>query len=385
MVWEGSDADSGPKGAYSLHGDILAYCEDAVVAMDSDQNVILFNLGAERLFGYLAEEVLGRPVAMLMPPSYRAHHPGAVASFDTTGARARRMGERGQVRGLRKNGEEFNADSTICRYEVDGVHVYAAIMRDVTERVQLELQLRRALSEAQAAHQVKSNFVMMMSHELRTPLNAIIGFSDIIANQVVGPVSPKYTEYARDVGDSARHLLAVINDILDMVRAGAQQIELTEAVFPLVTEVAAAVRLVRERAQQQDLTIEIDVPASLRIVADRQLMRQMLINLLTNAVKFTPRGGQIEVVTSEVQDGMLAINVIDNGIGISSADLPKVMEPFFQAANPLQRQHEGTGLGLSLVRSFAELHGGRFVLDSAYGIGTTAQIRLPASRVVRTP
>jgi PAS domain S-box-containing protein len=381
----GSRSSHRVDAGFGRHGDILAYCEDAVVAMNADHVVILFNPGAERLFGYAASEVLGRPVSMLMPASYRAHHAASVADFGATGARARSMGERGRVRGLRKNGEEFNADSTICRYEVEGEPVYAAIMRDVTERVQLEAHLRRALGEAQAANQAKSNFVAMMSHELRTPLNAIIGFSDIIANQVVGPVSARYSEYAQDICESARHLLAVINDILDMVRVGAQQIELTESVFPLVTEVAAAVRLVRERAQQQGLSIEIDVPASLRVNADRQLIRQMLINLLSNAVKFTPRGGHIDVAAAEGPDGALIIKVADNGIGISMDDLPKVTEPFFQAANPLQRQHEGTGLGLALVRSFAELHGGRLLLSSAYGIGTTAQIVLPAGRTACAP
>jgi signal transduction histidine kinase len=244
--------------------------------------------------------------------------------------------------------------------------------------------LARARDEAEAAARSKSEFLANMSHELRTPLNAIIGFSEIIKNQLMGPIgTPRYLDYINDIHRGATHLLEIINEILEYSRVEAGQLRLQERPVDLKSVMRACVRLMTERAEKAGVTLTVEFARDLPIVnADERLLSQIIINLLSNAVKFTPKGGEATIRAACGEDGGLTIQVSDTGIGIAEKDLGRVMERFGQADSSLGRRFEGTGLGLPLVKSFVEMHGGAFELKSRLGAGTTAIVRLPKERVI---
>jgi signal transduction histidine kinase len=223
-----------------------------------------------------------------------------------------------------------------------------------------------------------------MSHELRTPLNAIIGFSDIIKGELLGKIGvPAYQEYIGDIHQSACHLLQIINDILDIAKIEAGKAELREEEIDVKLTVESAMRLMRERAGNANLTLTTEVEEELpAFYADERLVKQILINLLSNAVKFTQPGGTVTVKSRREEDGSLLLAVCDTGIGIAEDDLARVMEPFGQADGALNRRFEGTGLGLPLVVRRVTLHGGRFQLESKVGVGTSAIMCFPGERLM---
>ena len=254
---------------------------------------------------------------------------------------------------------------------------------DITELKRREEALRAAREVAELANRSKSEFLANMSHELRTPLNAIIGFSEVILNQMFGPIAnPQYEEYIRDIHESGTHLFELINDILDVSKAEAGKLELHESTISMADVVARCMRLVAERAQRAQVTIEIDVAEDLpKLVADERKLKQIVINILSNAVKFTPEGGAIEVSAAVDVDGCMRFVVKDTGIGIAPEDIETVMAPFGQVDSRLARRYEGTGLGLPLTKSLVKLHGGDLAVESEVDAGTTIIIRLPAERL----
>jgi signal transduction histidine kinase len=235
---------------------------------------------------------------------------------------------------------------------------------------------------AERANEVKSMFLANVSHELRTPLNAIIGFSELMVGEMMGPLgNDKYRSYARDIHDSGSHLLAVINDILDLSKAEAGKLELEESWFPVHGVVASACRLLRQRTAAAELRLVVNVPADASMLhADERKLKQVLLNLLANAIKFTKPGGRVELTVAMSSAGIV-FAVEDTGIGIPAAYLDRVLLPFVQVDNSLSRPHQGTGLGLPLVKAIAELHGGRLEIESREGIGTTASVLLPPARL----
>jgi signal transduction histidine kinase len=241
-----------------------------------------------------------------------------------------------------------------------------------------------AQEKAEAANLAKSAFLATMSHELRTPLNAVIGFSEMMREAVFGRLGDKrYEDYANAIFSSGSHLLDIINDVLDLSKAESGKLELEESVFDLCEVVQSVLRLTDGNVHAADLTRTVYVPDDLPLLrGDERKTRQMLLNLLGNAVKFTPAGGSIALYVSYDRRDGVAVGVADTGIGIAAKDLDRVLQPFEQADSSLARKHEGTGLGLALVRAMIELHGGSLTLKSTLGVGTEVTLVFPADRIV---
>jgi cell cycle sensor histidine kinase DivJ len=257
-----------------------------------------------------------------------------------------------------------------------------AVTRDISERKAQERALIEARDEAMSASRAKSAFLANMSHELRTPLNAIIGFSELMEREIFGSIgNPRYQEYARMIHDSGGHLLELINGVLDMSKIEAGKFELYEEIFELDDVTAASLRFVHLAAERGGVALKSDIaPGVRRIFADKRAVKQILVNLLSNGVKFTPRGGQVSVSAGLIEKG-IEILVRDTGTGISKTDLEKLGKPFEQAQSSAMHGKEGTGLGLALVKSLAAMHGGEALLESALGVGTTVRVRLPFAAV----
>jgi signal transduction histidine kinase len=247
-----------------------------------------------------------------------------------------------------------------------------------------KIALQQRAERAEAQSEAKSAFLATISHELRTPLNAIIGFAGLMEDQRFGPLgAPRYREYVTDIKNSGEHLLGLINNILDLSRAEAGKLHLQEDVVDVAEVAEVCVRQMQLRAAESGLRLELALPASpLMLRGDASKLRQILFNLLSNALKFTPVEGHVLLKIEYASDGGINLVVKDSGVGMSPADIPLAMQPFTQLDNRLARRYEGTGLGLPLTRSLVELHGGSLRLESALSEGTTVTVAFPASRTI---
>jgi signal transduction histidine kinase len=257
---------------------------------------------------------------------------------------------------------------------------------DITDRKDAELALVAAKEEAELASRTKTEFLANMSHELRTPLNAIIGFSQVMADEVMGPLgSARYTGYARDICSSAQHLLGIISDILDVSKLEAGKVDLDEEEIEIAQVARDVLQLVGERARALDVAIDIDLPADLpHLRSDALKLKQVLLNLITNAIKFSHPGGRVQLRGRFAEDG-LTLAVTDQGIGMDAAEIETAITRFGQVASTWSRKHPGTGLGLPLAIGLIELHGGRLSIESQKGLGTTVTVKLPMARIIRHP
>lgn len=276
--------------------------------------------------------------------------------------------------------------------------------RSITNMIRLRLENEDLVSDlrfakdaaegarraAEGASDIKSQFLAHMSHELRTPLNAILGFSEVIKDQLFGPVgNERYRAYVADIFGSAQHLLQVVNDILDLSKLESGKVELAESELDLASLIRDCIKLVKGQADRRAIHIAVELPADLlaaSVYGDELRLKQVILNLLSNAIKFSESGQPAVIGVARTESGELAITVRDSGIGMSSADIPIALEPFRQLESALTRRFDGTGLGLPLAKMLVELHGGTLTLDSAPGVGTTVTVLLPKARLrVRSP
>ncbi|MDH3229645.1 MAG: ATP-binding protein [Alphaproteobacteria bacterium] len=263
------------------------------------------------------------------------------------------------------------------------IGIWDGIVLDVTAQKKAETELKAARTEAELTSKVKADFLANVSHELRTPLNAIIGFSEVISDQTFGPVGvEKYLEYAHDIQESADHLLAVVNDILDLSKIEAGRAELVLEDVDAAELVDSCLRLIHGRAAEARLQLRRQVDATLpKLRVDPLKIKQILINLLSNAIKFTRSGGTVTIRVAAIPEGGVSLAVSDTGIGIAKQDMAKAIETYGRIERDASQRVEGTGLGLPLAKALAELHGGDLVIESRAGEGTTVEVRLPASCV----
>jgi signal transduction histidine kinase len=262
-------------------------------------------------------------------------------------------------------------------------HGFVIICSDITALKERETVLQAAKEQAEAASRSKSQFLANMSHELRTPLNAVIGFSEIIRDAIMGPVSTRYQEYARDICSSGEHLLSVINDTLDLSKIEVGQLEIFEEIVDMQEVITACHRIIRERLVKNNLELVIDIAPDLPAMrGDQRRLKQIFLNLLSNAVKFTPENGRITVTAMQLPTSEFRFSVADTGIGMRPEDVKIALEPFRQVDGELNRRYEGTGLGLPLVQRLVDLHDGRMEIETAPDAGTTIIITFTAERIV---
>jgi cell cycle sensor histidine kinase DivJ len=352
---------------------------DMITRHSADGRIRFASPAARALFARAPEELLGlAPSALVHPDDLKAMQSAFMeASYFARPASA-------EVRLKRADGSHVWAEIR-CRpvpKENGEASDIVAITRDITERKAYERELIEARDLSEQASRAKSRFLANMSHELRTPLNAIIGFSEVMAHEMFGALgSPRYLEYSRLIHESGNHLLELINGILDMSKIEAGKFELSEEVFDLAEVAEASVRFLKLPAERSGVAIKTAIaPGAKLIFADKRAVKQILVNLLSNGVKFTPRGGEVRIRAALDARG-IEIAVADTGVGISKKDLERLGKPFEQVEGEHVRGKEGTGLGLSLVKALSAMHGGEAVLESTLGEGTVVRVRLPHAAV----
>ena len=351
----------------------------AILIIDPQSEIITdLNPAAQSLLARRADELIGHPVSEI--------HPGESGQLRRFLQKASRQGSaRSEALNCRgAGGRILPVEITAVVLELPGQPKTMITLRDLSASKAARLKLQQARDAAEFSNRAKSQFLANMSHELRTPLNAINGFARLIADELFGPLeNEKYEEYIQDILNSGEHLISIINDILDISKVEAGQMDLREEKTSLPETVQAAVALVTNRAKQNGLTVNSALDEALPLIwADPRALKQIALNLLSNAIKFTPEGGEIECGARLEADGALRLYVADTGVGIAEEDYDRIFEPFSQLDHDLAGEIEGTGLGLALCKQLAGLHDAEIGVVSEVGKGTAVSVKFPPERTL---
>jgi PAS domain S-box-containing protein len=350
--------------------DLLESAPDAMVIVNEAGQVVLVNSQTVKLFGWDRDDLLGQSVDKLVPQRLRGAHPHHRAGFFVQ-PKARQMGAGIDLYGLRKDGSEFPVEISLSPIQTEDGLLIASAIRDASERKHNEQVL-------QEANRLKSEFLANMSHELRTPLNGILGFTELLLDQRPGNLNDKQREYLGDVHECGQHLLQLINDVLDLSKVEAGRMEVFPETFAPRSVIASVCTVVGTIARKKRISLHPpagdDVPM---VTLDLQKFRQILFNLVSNALKFTNEGGHVFVELERRPGERMALTVRDTGIGIASGNLGRLFEAFRQLDGGLTRRYEGTGLGLTLTRKLVELQGGSIEVRSEEGVGSEFCVHLP--------
>ncbi|MBF0370775.1 MAG: PAS domain S-box protein [Magnetococcales bacterium] len=364
---------------------ILGTALDAVISIDEKGRIMEFNPAAEKLFGYSAEEVIGQEMAaFLIPPEVREQHRQGLDNYLKSG-QGRILNSLIEVQALRADGSRIETELAITVVPVaEGQFFFTAYLRDITERKRMLESLREALSSAQEASQAKSAFLAIMSHEIRTPMNAILGMAELLAESNLTPEQQRHVRIFNRAGES---LLTLINDILDLSKIEAGQLEIESVAFDLPQLVRDIVDIFREVASLKGITIDHEIvdPLMHKVIGDETRLRQILFNLMGNAVKFTDEGQVVLKVQPTHRAGekeRLRFSVIDSGIGIPKEKQSTIFAPFTQVDSSTSRRHGGTGLGLAICNNLVEMMGGHLQVKSQPSQGSTFHFTVRLPRVV---
>lgn len=359
---------------------ILKISSEGVVVADQKQRILIFSKGAEEIFGYAQDEILGQPLERLMPPGFRKSHREHVRRFAASATQARRMDKRAEILGQRKDGETFPLEAGLSKLSTPNGLIYTVILRDVSGRRDAEEAMAQAAAQAEAANQAKSAFLAAMSHEIRTPLNGVLGMAQSMALEELAPHQRERLSVIHDSGES---LLAILNDILDLSKIEAGKLHIEDAEFDLEQMARGVHATFRSIAERSGLSFDLHVVRSARGVyrGDPLRVRQILHNLVSNALKFTANGG-VKIAVSR-RSGMLTFHVKDTGIGIAAEKVDGLFRKFEQADASITRRFGGTGLGLAICQDLAQMMGGSVSVVSEPGAGATFVVALPLPRVAR--
>jgi PAS domain S-box-containing protein len=351
---------------------IVNISADAIISIDENHRIIQFNKGAEEIFGWSAQEMVGGTLDPLIPARFRGGHPQEIRNFAASSIDARRMGERREISGLRRNGQEFAAEASISKINVGDQRVYTVVMRDVTERKAREEELQRLYEEAQRALAVRDDVLSFVSHDLGNPLAAIKVASAVLLKRV--PPDDPIAKHVNGIRDAVEQAQRLIRDLLDIQKAEAGKLVLHPEKLDMNALLNECINTLRPMIEQKQLQIvradKRDLP---RVHADHDRITQVAMNLISNAVKFSAHGGRIHIEVDTADDAMV-VSIRDEGTGIAAEELPYIFERYWQASKTGKVGH---GVGLSIVQAMVKAHSGEVWAQSKLGSGSTFFFRLP--------
>ena len=352
-----------------LLSDIIDIAADAIICIDEDQRITLFNEGAAAIFGWTPDEILGKPLDVLLPERIREVHRHHIERFRGSSERARRMGSRQEISGLRKNGDEFPAEAAIAKVQMGDSVVFSVVLRDITEQVELHRRLQRAVK-------ARDDTVGVVAHDLRNPVSAVKMLSAaLLARHGEVDLPADSAEQLRLIREAALQMDRLIQDLLDVTRVETGRLRVDAQPVTTVALLEGALRTLKPLVEEAGLELRVDLPsATPRVQADPERIGQVLSNLIGNAIKFTPRGGTISIAAAEA-NGALQVSVADSGAGIPLEQLTNLFDRYQHP--PTSIRSRGAGLGLPIARGIVEAHGGRLWAESTVGRGSVFHFTLP--------